>query len=181
MNIEILPLTEENLKDAPEWNSHPFSCKYCIYWEFPEECLDPMKEKKEVMFQKKLSWIQKAKRILGNCGLIAYLEGKPIGYAQYAFSKLLPNSKNYPVKPNDDAVLISCLFIPKPKLRRQGIGSRMLQFIINELKNSGVNALETFARKDKPDNPSGPVDFYLKNGFIIYKDDATFPLMRLEL
>lgn len=53
MKIEIINLTEENLKDAPEWSGHPFSCKYCIRWEFPEECTNSTKEEKEDMIQKK--------------------------------------------------------------------------------------------------------------------------------
>lgn len=42
--IEIVDLTEQNLVAAPEWPSHPFSCKFCLYWEFPEECTDPTRE-----------------------------------------------------------------------------------------------------------------------------------------
>lgn len=181
MKIKIANLTEENLKDAPEWDSHPFSCKYCIYWEFPEECIDPAKEKKEDMLEKKLSWLQNTSKIFGNCGKIVYVDGKPAGYAQYAPPKLLPNSASYPSLPSDDAVLISCLFIPQKGLRRHGVGSQILQSIIDDLRKRKVKALETFARKDNSDNPSGPMEFYLRNGFKIYKDDKEFPLMRLEL
>ncbi|MCX7785984.1 MAG: hypothetical protein N2201_07195 [candidate division WOR-3 bacterium] len=44
MRVKIVNLTEENLLDAPQWDAHPVSCKYCIYWEYPEECIDPKKE-----------------------------------------------------------------------------------------------------------------------------------------
>ncbi len=44
MRVEIVSLTEENLVEAPEWDEHPFSCKYCIYWESPEECVEPSGE-----------------------------------------------------------------------------------------------------------------------------------------
>ncbi|MEO0097431.1 MAG: GNAT family N-acetyltransferase [candidate division WOR-3 bacterium] len=181
MKIEIVNLDEENLKYAPEWDSHPFSCKYCIYWEFPEECIDPKKEKKEDMLRKKLNWLLNTKKIFGNCGMIAYADGKPAGYAQYAPPQFLPNSFNYPSMPSDDAILISCLFIPKRELRRYGIGSQLLKKIIDDLKKRGLKAVETFARKGREENPSGPIEFYLKNGFNIYKNDKEFPLMRLEL
>jgi hypothetical protein len=49
------------------------------------------------------------------------------------------------------------------------------------LRKRGVKAVETFARKNNPNNPSGPVEFYLKNGFRVLRDDPEFPLMRLEL
>jgi hypothetical protein len=57
MKIEIVNITEKNLRDAPEWETYPFSCKYCIWWEFLEECKDTSKEKKEEMIQKKLKWL----------------------------------------------------------------------------------------------------------------------------
>jgi len=181
MKIEIASLTEENLKDAPEWDGHPFSCKYCTYWEFPEECTDPAKKKKEDMLEKKLSWLRNTNKVFGNCGMIAYVSGKPAGYAQYAPPKLLINLAGYTSRPSDDAVLISCLFIPQKELRRSRMGSQLLRSIIDDLRRRGVKAVETFARKGKPDNPSGPVEFYLRNGFRIYEDDKEFPLMRLEL
>ncbi len=182
MKIKILNLTKENLKDTPEWKNHPFSCKYCIYWEFPELCIDPLKEEKQEMFLKKLQWLQKTHKIFGNCGKIAYISNKAVAYAQYAPPELLPNSKNYQAgPPNKDAVLISCLFIPQKEFQHLGIGSQVLQNIIHELKERKIKAIETFARKNNPANPSGPVAFYLKNRFKIIKDDVEFPLLRLAL
>lgn len=95
MKIDVVNLTEDNLRDAPEWESHPFSCKYCIYWEFPEECIDPAKEKKEDIIRKKLRWLQDTNRVFGNCGKIIYANGIPVGYAQYAPGEFLPRSAYY--------------------------------------------------------------------------------------
>ena len=182
MEIEILNLTEKNLQDAPEWGTPPFSCKYCIYWEFPEECMDTAEVKKEDLMQKKLEWLRDTNRLFGNCGKILYVDGEAVGYAQYAPHKLLPRVADYQAgPPSEDAVLISCLFIPHKGFRRLGLGSKLLQSIIDDLRSRGIKACETFARKGNPNNPSGPVEFYLKNGFIIYNDDEEFPFMRLEL
>lgn len=182
MNIEIVNLAEENLMDAPEWSGHPFSCKYCIYWEYPEECVDPATEQKEEMFRKKLAWLQSMVREFGNCGKLLYADGKSVGYAQYAPPRHLPNSADYDSgPPSDDAVLISCLFIAQKPTRGLGLGSRLLHSIIDESSQRGTKTIETFGRKDSPENPSGPVEFYLGNGFRIHKDDTEFPLMRLDL
>ncbi len=182
MKIEVVNLTEENLRGAPEWESHPFSCKYCIYWEFPEECIDPAMERKEDMIRKKLKWLRSTYQDFGNCGKMIYVDGKPAGYAQYAPPGLLPRSADYHSGlPSDDAVLISCLFIPHQEFRGLGLGSRLLQSIINDLRKREIRAVETFARKGKSNSPSGPVEFYLKNRFRIHKDDIEFPLMRLDL
>ncbi|MEO0096391.1 MAG: GNAT family N-acetyltransferase [candidate division WOR-3 bacterium] len=181
MQIKIANLILGNLGDAPEWNSHPYSCKYCIYWEYPEECIDPEKEKKEKNLQKKIAWLKNTLIKFGNCGKILYVNKRPVGYAQYAPPEFLPNAFRYPIKPDDDAVLISCLFIVQRDFRRIGLGTKLLQSIISDLLNRKIKAVETFARKNNPENPSGPVNFYLKNGFKIHKDDKEFPLMRLEL
>jgi hypothetical protein len=61
------------------------------------------------------------------------------------------------------------------------LGRQLLQSIISDLRDRRINAVETFARKNKPDKPSGLIEFYLRNGFRIYKGDKEFPLMRLEL
>ena len=182
MNIEIVNLTEENLVDAPEWPAHPFSCKYCIYWEHPEECVDPVTEQKEEMLSKKLLWLRGTVTAFGNCGKLLYADGKGTGYAQYAPARHLPNAAEYDSgPPSDDAVLIACLFIAQKPCRGSGLGRRLLHSIIDDLRTRGVRAIETFARKGDPENPSGPAEFYLGNGFRILRDDREFPLMRLDL
>ena len=182
MKVEIVDLTEENLSNAPEWKSHPYSCKYCIYWEYPEECIQPFKEKKEDMIEMKLKWLRNTRENFGNCGKIIYVDEKAIGFTQYATLEFLPRSSHFQtVPPGNDAVLISCLFIAKREYRRLGLGSQLLQSIIDELRERGVNAIETFARKESSENPSGPVEFYLKNGFRIFRDNPEVPIMRLDL
>lgn len=182
MKVVIRDLTEENLKDAPKWSQHPFSCKYCLYWEYPEECIDPTKENREEVFKKKLEWLRKTRGDFGNCGKILYVDGVAAGYTQYAPPDFLPHSFSYPSgPPSQNAVLISCLFIPKEDFRGLGLGSLLLGNILDELKKREIGAVETFARRGKPDNPSGPVEFYLKNGFRVHKNSSEFPLMRLEL
>ena len=182
MNIEIVNLTEENLIDAPEFTGHPFSCKYCIYWEYPKECVYPATEQKEEMFARKLSWVQTTIREFGACGKLLHADGKSIGYAQYAPPNHLPGSVEYDCgPPSDDAVLISCLFITQRQFRGLGFGSQVLHSITDELRERGGKAIETFGRKRNPENPSGPAEFYLRKGFRIHRDDQGFPLMRLDL
>ena len=144
--------------------------------------MDPSKEKKEEILQKKLKWIQGTNKLFGNCGKILYLGGKAVGYSQYAPPEFLPHSADYQAgPPSKDAVLISCLFIPPREFRGLGLGTQLLQSIIDDLRDRGIQAIETFARRGNPNNPSGPVEFYLRNGFRVYKNDSEFPLMRLEL
>ena len=57
----------------------------------------------------------------------------------------------------------------------------MLENLIAELRGRGFKAVETFARKSSQNNPSGPLELYLKHGFKIKTDRNDFPLVRLEL
>lgn len=181
MQLKIVDLTSENLLDTPEWQAYPYSCKYCLYWEFPEEPRDPPEESKLFYFQKKQSWLQQTSQSWGTCGKLLYMEGKSKGYAQYAPARYFPNALNYPAGlPGDDAVLITCLFLPGKETHLKGLGSQLLQSILESLKERGVRAVETFARKGNSENPSGPVEFYLAQGFKIYKEDQDYPLLRLD-
>jgi len=182
MSVETVNLTEENLDDAPGWPDHPYSCKYCIYWEYPEECVDAATKRKEEVFAMKLAWVRRTLKDFGNCGKILYADGRGVGYAQYAPPGYLPSAAEYPAgPPGEDAVLISCLFVAQQEFRGSGLGSQLLISIIDELRTRGAEAIETFGRKGSPENPSGPAEFYLRNGFRIHRDDREFPLLRLEL
>ena len=57
----------------------------------------------------------------------------------------------------------------------------MLDAVLADLSTRGVRAAETFARKGNPENPSGPVEFWLSNGFIVVREDKEFALVRREL
>ncbi len=181
-------LSVENLGDAPEWPDYPFSCKYCTYWECPEEWQLPeervliTEEKKRDMVRMKSEWLRSVSSEFGDCGKVAYCDGIAIGYAQYAPSRHLPNAASYDSgPPGDDAVLLACLFVPERRFRGEGIGSRMLDSIIHELRGRGIRAIETFGRRGNVESPSGPAEFFLRREFRIQRDDRDFPLLRLDL
>jgi len=182
IEVDIEDIKESNLKDIPE------PCRGCIYWEFPEEFEKGKKDpNKKLEFEaKKKEWFEQTMKEFGTCGKIVYHEGKPIAYAQYAPATRLPNISEYESKPvgklEEGVVFLSCLYIADETMRGQGIGELLLQNIIEELKRQGFKAIETFARRSEAENPSGPMGFYIRNGFHV-KDNTNreFPLMRLFL
>lgn len=181
MNIKISYLTEQNLNDLPEWKSFPYSCKYCRYWQSPHEFKTDDKNERKKSTDNRLKWLEVVKRDFGECGIIIYVDEKPIGFAQYAPTKFFSTVVHYPIIPSPDAVFISCLFIFEKKCRNQGFGTVLLNAVLEDLEKRRIKTVETIARKNNPENPTGPVEFYLTNKFIIYKDDKEFPLVRLEL
>jgi hypothetical protein len=93
MNMKILDLTEQNLGKAPEWEAHPFSCKYCLYWEYPELSFDPAAGVSEGEFSKKLAWLRRVRKEWGSCGKLLFVGNEVVGYAQYAPARFLPAAK----------------------------------------------------------------------------------------
>jgi len=183
MEVLIKDITPENLSDIPE------GCRSCIYWEFPEdfEKARVMEQNKKLQFcvGKKKDWFLKTLKEFGNCGEIVYYNDRPIGYAQHAPSTRLPQAQNYEAKclgKPEEAIFLSCLYIPDKTMQGKRIGTRLLKHIINDSKKRKFRAIETFARKGSSNNPSGPIEFYLKEGFYVKEElSPEYVLVRLDL
>jgi len=185
IEFAIEDLKEANLGDIPE------SCRGCVYWEFPQEFEKVKEEKAEAqkkweLEQKKREWFVQTLKEFRTCGKIVYYNGKPVAYAQFAPSARLPKTGHYESQPvgklEEGVVFLSCLYIADKRLRGKGLGEALLKNIIDELKRRGFKAVETFARRGDSNNPSGPLEFYIKNGFIIKdKTNPEYPLMQLFL
>lgn len=164
----------ENFSRVPE------PCRFCLYWQTSGE-LQPKRGKDELE-KAKLEWLASVEKAFRNCTIIACVDNVPIGFVQYALPKHFPRVNDYASgPPSGDAVFLACLYIPSEKHRGKGYGKAMLRNLLKELSQRGFKAVETFARVDSANNPSGPLAFYLKNCFevICRKDD--FPLVRLEI
>jgi len=185
IEIDIEDITEANLGDIPE------SCRGCVYWEFPQEFDKVRKEKMEAqkkseLEQRKREWFIQTLKEFGICGKIVYCKDKSVAYAQFAPSVRLPNINNYESQPvgklEEGVVFLSCLYIADETLRGKGLGEALLKTILEDLKRREFKVVETFARRGDSNNPSGPLEFYIKNGFIIKdKTNPEYPLMRLFL
>ena len=185
MKVEIKATSNLTLNDL-------FSpCKICIYWEAPEyfghDEQGRLKLAEEKAIAVKQDWFEKAMGIFGCCGMILYAEGEAVGYAQYAPPRLLSNVAEYSQtmsSPSPDAVLISCLYVQE-EYQGRGLGKKLLLAILENLRQRGYHAVETYARDDSGNNCSGPTEFYLRNGFGVVEtkkwEQATFSLMRLEI
>ncbi len=180
MNVVIKDITRENLDDIPA------PCRGCLYWEFPEDFRKLAQQKRpELAAEKKREWFIKTLREFGNCGKIVYQNKAPVGYAQYAPINRFPQASSYKSGPpgqiEDGTVFLSCLYISEEEQRGKGIGTKLLNNVISDLRKRGFKALETFARVQSANNPSGPIELYLKRGFQIKDEtDPEFPLLRLE-
>jgi len=172
--LKIEKVDEHNFKGIPS------SCRYCLYWQtsgpFDEKMLKPEIE------HKKQEWFSEVIREFGNCGFIACFSGVPIGFIQYASTEFFPRAEEYASgPPSEDAVFLSCLYIANKGARGKGLGTAMLEELLAELRKRKFKAVETFAGKKSENNPSGPLELYLKHGFKIKNDKGDFPLVRFKL
>jgi len=171
--LRLEPVTKENIKNIP---GH---CKQCLYWQTTDSDKKPSENQTEKVRQ---NWLLRVQKEEGISSYITYADGTPMGFVQVASAKYFPRLKEYTnATPNQDAVFLACLYIPKQEDQNKSYGTQMLKSLITELKQRGFKAIETFARKSSSENPSGPIGFYLKNGFKITHNDTDFPLVRLEL
>ncbi len=124
---------------------------------------------------------------MGSCGTIVCIDGKIAGYAQYAYPRFFKRAAEYGQElfpPGTNTILLSCLYI-QSQYRKKGLGTGLLQAILEDLKRTDYQALETYSRDDSASNCSGPTGFYLENGFKKIRSgkwgNAEFSLMRFEL
>ena len=184
MEVLIRDITAENLSDIPE------GCRSCIYWEYPEDFektrVMEQNKKLQLCVEKKKNWFLETLKEFGNCGKIVYYKDKPIGYAQYAPFTRLPQTKNYESKhlgkTDEGVIFLSCLYISDESMLGKGVGTQLLKFVISDLKKRRFKAIETFARSGSSNNPSGPIELYLKEGFYIKEElGPEYALARLDL
>jgi len=165
--------------DENNYANIPASCRHCLYWQTTgadsEGTVAPGAE------SKKLAWWRQVSQEFGNCHKIALLDNVPAGFIQYAPPRFFPRTDTYaPVTPSADAVFIACLYLDKAT-RGKGLGIQLLKELIAYLKGKDQTAIETFARANSTDNPSGPSDLYLRQGFKVKREKDGFTLLRLEL
>lgn len=182
MNIEIVDISQTNFEELFDWSGQAqgqdAGCKYCLYWEQPDSAKwpDTLAGRQDA----KRQWFRDVEAAFGPCGNLALLGSKLVGYSQFAPPKHLPKIVEYTCGPADDeAIFIPCLYVP-PGEQRKGIGSTLLQAILRDLRARGVSAIETFARRSSANNCSGPLEFWLKHGFRIVREDEDFALVRSE-
>jgi GNAT superfamily N-acetyltransferase len=145
------------------------TCGLCVYWEDPGLFdLRGGELFRRTWVDRKREWFEKTWQEWGGCGFLALVSGSPAGYVQYAPARLFPGFYEYDYgmeRPPDDEVLVSCLHVPV-SFRGFGIGRRLLGRVVDDARGRELGPVWTYARIDSADNPSGPLDLYLRSGFV---------------
>lgn len=151
--------------DHPEWGCDCFCCffhaKSREEWE--SETAESNKKTAREMIQ------------AGSMrGLLAYADGKPVGWCHFDLLKNLPGAKVFYselASKDESSAAIVCFTIAQG-YRNQGIATLLLQKALEELKGLGVSRVEAYpVLKDdsQEHNYLGPLTMYESQGFRVVK------------
>lgn len=112
-------------------------------------------------------------------GLLAYVDGHPIGWCNVAPRSTLPNLRAFAQAvddPADDPAVIVC-FVIDPDWRQQGVASALVQGAIEASRRWGAPWLEAYPPQSAdPEEPwtsayyTGPLGMYQKAGFEVVRE-----------
>jgi GNAT superfamily N-acetyltransferase len=170
------PLASERVPDLTS------PCHACVFWESKEKL--PKQCSVACDAETLAGWIDYVRAQWGDCGRIAYEDGKVLGFVKYAPAAYFPQSAFFPSgPPSDNAVLLACLHVD-PDTRHLGLGKVLLHAALRDLATRGERIVEAYAAHDPGNGKELPVvsvDFLLKQGFNVVRPHPEYPLMRLEL
>ncbi len=107
-------------------------------------------------------------------GLLAYLDGEPVGWCGAAPRHLFHALDDEPTPDAEQVGAIMC-FVVAPGHRGQGVARRLLSAACDALRAQGSTIAEANPRPDAAtpaDNHFGPLGLYLSEGFSIHRTDS---------
>jgi len=107
-------------------------------------------------------------------GLLAYQDGKVVGWCNAAARNLLHALDSEPIADADKTGTILC-FLVSPALRGQGVATQLLNAACDYLASLGLLWVEANPRPaatGTAENHYGPLGMYLKAGFSIERTDS---------
>jgi GNAT superfamily N-acetyltransferase len=166
-------LTLDTLHDLP------VRCRGCVFWE-----LSPLARAVAVEadpeFEKEV-WASSVCLHHGSAGKVAFVDGRPAGYALAGPREEFPRSESFPARVSKDAWFLATAYVV-PEAVGRGVGKALIQAVLRDAKERGKRALECFADRQwaGPDCIL-PAEFCEQVGFKVRRDHVRFPLMRIDV
>ena len=114
MKVEIVDLCEDNINDA---------LLVCTSPKLRDD------ENVKLGLEIRKNWLLDLCRKIGSCAKIAYIKDKPAGMIQYSPLHRIPYFKTK----RRDVLYIHCIYVKK-NLRNRGVGSALLNALINDME-----------------------------------------------
>ena len=198
MDIKIQKLTPELVEDyvqffdkTPHWDNDETKC-YCITWCSDNIYLNGGKHWFSSSVERKNNAIQRVRN--GDIhGYLAYFNNEVIGWCNANTKSDCKESINYlrteggvPLelcKDGEKIKIIFCFTIA-PKIQRMGVATQMLEYICRDASNENydfVEAFPSYMSTDPTGDHRGPLEMYLKCGFIKYAEQENKAVVRKTL
>ena len=169
MKTHIVDIDLANLHLTPK------ECLTSLFWELGEEDddLDPFFQKEEWFSSTLLEW--------GRCGKLLVEGDHALGFTQYAPATLFPRLGQFRtgIVSVDAAYVSYCYVVEGRRARRHG--QELLRAVARDVVERGYLALEALGDREWDGGWVLPEGFLIGCGFRVLRDDARFPLMRLDL
>lgn len=156
----------------------PGKCHQCTYWEDPDFWTSD--KPAAIVETRKRAWFRDTAGAFGPCGMAVKSGDEVIAFAEFALPENFPTIADYAIPADPDVPFIACLCV-KPDWQRRGVGSEVVRAIEREMASRGFHRLQTYARKSTSNNPVGPLEFWLANGYEVASDGKDFALMTRDI
>ncbi len=170
MGRRLVDVTLENLSDLPS------DVRSAVFWELEIDDTEvgPEFEKEEWFSQVLLEW--------GSCGkTLVEDELGTVAFGQYAPPSFFPRLGHFRCgRVSPDAIYLAYCYVV-PQRRGFGLGTEIIRAAAADLLDRGFRALECIGSRAGAEGWVLPVSFLASGGFVVVRDDARFPLMRLDL
>ncbi|HEV3474972.1 MAG TPA: GNAT family N-acetyltransferase [Actinomycetota bacterium] len=162
-------MTLDNLSDIPP------DVRSAVYWELEVETeVEEAFEKEEWFSQVLLEW--------GSCGKMLVEDDRgAVAFAQYAPPSFFPRLTQFRCgRVSPDAIYLAYCYAV-PERRGFGLGREVIRSVAADLLDRGFRAVESIGSRVGAEGWILPVSFLASAGFVVVRDDARFPLLRLDL
>ena len=177
---DYLAFFDSAFSDFPDWAD----C-YCGFYDTPEADWDASSKAEHRAARSERIRSGKA------TGLLAYIEGKPVGWCNAQPRSSFLNMRSYKVAVTDPKELVGSImcFLVAPNYRSKGISDALLNAACDKFKRNGLKMAEGYPStpSKRPQIPwaeanyKGPLNLYLKNGFGIHRQLERFAIVRKRL
>ena len=174
MARQIKDLTHTNIDDLPR------PCRGCVFWEYAPADRALTLGPHDSDFEKE-AWASEVSLVHGGCGKVAYIDGRPVGFALSGPQESFHGAEMFPLRISRDALFLAMLRI-LPEAVGCGVGKSLVHAVLKEAKARGKRAVECYGDRNwQHEACIVPAGFLEAIGFRVKRDHPRFPLYRIDL
>lgn len=190
--LEIRPVTRERWADmvdlfarpGPRGGRTPSSDCWCVFWRTDRRTFEEGTGRGATRGRGNRAAMQRIVAEGREPGLLAYLDGRPVGWVSVAPRSEFPRiEQSRSLRPVDDRPVwsIVCFYIHRAH-QRSGIGAALLRAAVEHAAARGATTLEAYGSRPSDSDPfTGLESMFLAAGFAKVRQGGRRSILRREL